>query len=90
MERGTGLTTKQMKRAKTNAVFIWPTSSSLWYPKKLAAKLGRGDLKIVTPSWLDSESCRARMFSEIIVDHATRLSSKQYDVLDRLLEKLAR
>jgi hypothetical protein len=79
--RGIGRTTAQMKDAPEKAVFIW-CNGALDYPKRLARDLGRTDLEIVAPSWLDYESWRGRHLTGIVVDHATRFEGKQFRMID--------
>lgn len=68
--RQTGRTTKQIERAPQGAVFIW-CNAHLNYPVRLAKRLGREDLKIITlqqfqqgyyVSWLNE-------LNGIVVDH---------------------
>ena len=80
-ERGTGRTTQQMKEAPLGAVYIWVNHNTLWYSKDLARSIGRPDLEIVGPMWLDGMRFLGRHLSGIIVYHATNLTSKQWDIL---------
>lgn len=80
-ERGDGATSRQMQDAPRDAVFVW-CRGELSYPKQLARRLGREDLKIVGPSWLE-EGWRGQRLSGLIVDHAAVLSDKQHDLLER-------
>lgn len=80
--RGTGQTTRQMQAAPQRAIFIWPVRHSMPYAKELAHKLGRDDLQIVTPDWLQDEKWRGLELSGIVIDHATRLSIEQYHKLE--------
>lgn len=71
--RGTGQTTKQMREAPRDAIYVW-VNSYLDYPRSLARFLGREDLKIVSPGWL----CPQSIFGgrhKIVLDHATVLNS---------------
>ena len=77
MQRQMGITTKQMRAAPENAVFVWCTSD-LSYPKALAKALGRHDLEIVTPRWLVLRSWRGRDLSGLVVDHATYLADDEH------------
>jgi hypothetical protein len=52
--RNTGETTRQMVRAPKGATFVW-CNSHLHYPQHLARYLGRDDLKIVRPEWLERQ-----------------------------------
>ena len=69
-----------MQNAPKDAIYVW-VNSRLDYPKRLAESIGRNDLQIVTPYWFDSEKWRGRKFSEIIVDHAATLTTKQFLIL---------
>lgn len=81
-DRRTGITTAQMQKAPAGAVFIWVTGS-LSYPKALAAALGRTDLRIESPEWLE-RSFGLRV-PGLIIDHAARLTERQM----RMAEVLA-
>ena len=84
MKRGTGRTTKQMQDAPKGAVFVWCNSNIAW-PRDLARKIGREDIEIVRPSWLEGESFMGRRMSGVILDHATgpMLNHRQWIGLDR-------
>ena len=69
-----GKTTEQMIRAKTGAVFVWP-NYNIDYPKALARYLGRTDLKIVSPIWLNMPILGA--YSDVVIDHACVLTTMQ-------------
>lgn len=68
--RQTGITTRQIKNAPKDAVFIWRSFQSLSYPQEIAKREGRDDLRIVSLSWLEPRHWRGRRFPEIILDHA--------------------
>jgi hypothetical protein len=77
MDRQTGKTTRQMRAAPKGAVFIW-CNAQLDYPRILAKRIGREDLRIKSPTWLE----RAYLGHEylfIVVDHAARLTGRQYE-----------
>lgn len=77
-DRGTGRTTNQILYAPLNSVFVW-CNERIDYPKDLARKLGRNDLKIVGTSILDHEGQRLRgITNDVILDHATELNDEQY------------
>jgi len=84
MERGSGRTTKQMEGAPQNSVFVWVNGHTK-YPERLAKKIGRDDLKIVTPYWLESNAWRGCRFTGVAVDHAAHLTNRQRDGLQGLL-----
>lgn len=67
--RGSGQTTRAMREAPKNAVYVW-CNSVLLYPRRLAAAIGRSDLQIEMPSFL-SERAFGRNYSGIVMDHAT-------------------
>jgi hypothetical protein len=79
-ERGTGRTTKQMVSAPACAVFVW-CNGMLSYPNQLAQFLGRKDLEIVGPSWLEMDSWRGRdrLAFHLVTDHALHMTIKQYE-----------
>ena len=79
-ERGSDRTTAQMLGAPKDAVFVW-CNEKLYYPNKLACSLGRSDLKIVGPSWLESHNNRGLRASGIVVDHWTKLNERQEALL---------
>jgi hypothetical protein len=82
MERGTGKTTRQMEAASQGAIFVW-CNGQLSYPKNLAQKIGRSDLEIVSPSWLDGRvGYIGRKLSGVILDHAADLTGNQWDGLE--------
>jgi len=81
MARQTGQTTSQLKAAPKNAVFIW-VSGATQYPRDLARKLGREDLKIVGPDWLTSDRWRGLELSDIILDHALTLKGREWEAYD--------
>lgn len=79
-DRQTGRTTKQMLAAPECAVYVW-VNQHLAYPEMLAAGLGRDDLEIKPPSWLDRRNIRACEFSGIVIDHAANLNDDQIEAL---------
>ena len=72
-KRGSGRTTKQMQEAPQNSIFVW-VHHDLHYPKKLAEKIGRNDLKIVSPNWL-LNGWRGVQLSGLVIDHFVYTSS---------------
>lgn len=69
--RQTGRTTQQMKEAPKGAVFVW-NNNHLHYAHGLAHKLGREDLRIVSPSWLHQGHYRG-LDVDVVLDHACKL-----------------
>ena len=80
--RELGKTTQQMQSAPRHSIYIWPTRCSMGYAKHLAQSLGRDDLVLVTPEWLDSQRWRGLTLYGIVVDHAVWLTPKQRIHLD--------
>jgi hypothetical protein len=66
MTRQTGATTKQMQSAPRGAIYLW-CNDEIDYAKRLAALLGRSDLRIVKRSWLETSS---GFNGDLVVDHA--------------------
>jgi hypothetical protein len=54
----------------------------LEYPKNLAKSVGREDLEIVSPYWLESDAHRGRRMTGLIIDHAVHLTTRQFDGLE--------
>ena len=77
--RGDGTTTRQMQNAPIGAVYIWVRRDTA-YPKRVAEKIGRTDLKIVWPNWLTDSQWQGNWFGGIILDHAAaeRLTDNQW------------
>jgi len=87
--RGSGITTKQIKNAPKNAIFVW-RDGHIYYPMDLANKCNRSDLKIVSPSWLRMEHVKGLRNLEIVVDHSAKLNVEQLEALNeaRLYSKM--
>ena len=66
MTRQTGATTKQMQSSPKGAIYLW-CNDSIQYPKELAARLDRSDLRIVKRSWLETSH---GIHGDLVVDHA--------------------
>lgn len=69
--RQTGRTTRQMEAAPQGAFYIWPWSNSLFYARKLAAKLKRKDLQIIPLAEFTPEMFRSRTITGCVIDHAS-------------------
>lgn len=69
--RQSGRTTREMQAAPKGAVFVW-VSHHIDYPRDLAHKLGRYDLKIVGPEWLTDRRWMGLELSGIQLDHAAQ------------------
>lgn len=76
--RQTGRTTKQLRNVPLNGVFIW-CNNNLVYPRCLASHIGRMDIIIVGPDWLDSDKWRGIKLPGTDIDHAARLTDHQLD-----------
>ncbi|GMW03994.1 MAG: hypothetical protein AMXMBFR84_51280 [Candidatus Hydrogenedentota bacterium] len=87
MERQTGATTRQMEQAPQGAVFVW-CNHHLDYPQALAQKLGRDDLEIVGPTWLEGHAWYGLRISGIVLDHAAYLSDSQQYGLSKVLTRV--
>ena len=84
MERQTGATTQQMQEAPPGAVFVW-CNEHLHYPRALAKQLGRADLEIVGPGWLESDRWYGRTLSGLVTDHALAFSARQWQGVNAAL-----
>lgn len=82
-----GKTTAAMRAAPANAIYVW-VNGHLHYPKMLARMLGRDDLKIVSPAWLELR-LRART-EPLVVDHAAHLSEWQLGEVLAHRDRIAR
>jgi hypothetical protein len=59
-----------MLSARDGAVFVWVNHDTR-YAKKLAVRIGRTDLEIVGPQWLEN-GWIGRSLSGLVIDHASR------------------
>jgi hypothetical protein len=82
----TGKTTRQLEGAPPNAIFIWCNENTS-YPTMLARSLGRTDIQVKGPGWI--KSSRGCNSVEIVVDHYTRLSDRQWDLVQQLQKRHA-
>lgn len=84
-DRQSGQTTQQLRRAARGALFIW-CNEAVSYPKILAADIGRHDIQIERLSVLDHEGdrLRGRIWPEVIIDHAARLTEEQTATLRKV------
>lgn len=74
--RDSGTTTKQLLEAPENSIYVW-VNGKVDYPKRLAAHLGRDDIKIVPPSFIGDQKLRGRN-NPIVLDHAVHLTPEQF------------
>jgi hypothetical protein len=86
--RGEGRTRRAMEAADRGAIYIW-CNGVLSYPRDLARHIGRDDLKIYSPSALEDDRLRGIIAPEVVVDHAARLTDRQYEQLDFVRQVLA-
>lgn len=84
--KGTGRTTAAMLAAPVGAVYIWPNAGSIRYARRLADFLGREDLEVVSRGWL-TKNWRGKRDLKVRIDHATELSSMDFDVLGAIKER---
>ena len=80
MERGTGITTRQLQAIPQDGYFVW-CNGRLDYPSSLARHLGREDIHIVAPSFLEDLRYVGLQISYIGIDHAATLSESQWEGL---------
>lgn len=76
--RGSGKTTRAMLKAPKGSVFVW-VNHHLDYPKLLARHLGRDDLKIVSPEWIEDQRWAGMNLSGLKLDPDTRFTDKQWE-----------
>ena len=88
-KRGVGTTTRQMREAPQGAHFVW-CNNVLFYPKSLAEKIGRTDLKIVAPEFFKHDAWRGVEFKAIILDHWTVLPDREWDNFNRAIVSIRR
>jgi hypothetical protein len=70
--RGTGRTSQQMLNAPPGAWYMVPDLSAATYFRELAKHVGRDDLKIISPIYLDFDYYRLKGRKvEVIIDHGT-------------------
>jgi hypothetical protein len=88
--RGSGRTTQQLQAAARGSVFIW-CSRDTHYPKMLAEKIGRSDLIIVGPSWLEHGWIGVEI-SGLTIDHAAVevLSAEQRSNISHAVARIRR
>lgn len=84
-ERGSGITTRQIKAAPEGAVYVC-LSGALDYTKHLAHALGRHDIRVVSAEWLRSPDLviRARHVPGVI-DHAVMDTTRFTDAQKYLI-----
>lgn len=79
-DRQTGRTSEQLATAPPGALFIW-CNGHLDYPRALALKLGRDDLRVLSPE--TPMSALRGVARWVVVDHAARLKPQlAYEVAE--------
>ena len=86
--RQSGRTTEQMKAAPKGSLYVW-CNDAFDYPKLLARDLGRTDLVIVAPYYLQFRLHCPKRWPAVVLDHATVLNDRELQGL-RTLNGLAR
>jgi hypothetical protein len=76
-----------MESAPKGAIFIW-CNGRKDYPERLARSIGRGDLQIVSPNWLESDRWKGMHLNGIVIDHAAELSGMQRDLYELALTRV--
>lgn len=77
--RGTGKTARQMTSCPMGSHYVWHCAFKT-YPRNLSIKLGRQDLKVVSPDELESLRGLPDLVA-VIVDHDATLTKSQLDVV---------
>ena len=86
--RQTGRTAQQMLDAPQNAVYVW-CNGRLKYPRHLAQELGRDDLQIVSPGWLESNRWIGLRPTGLVLDHAYLPDNmKQFNAIQLIRNRL--
>lgn len=85
MAKYEGETTKQMLNAPQNSVYIW-VNSKTHYPIRLASKLGRQDLSIFPPSFLERHQWQCMGKNFVVIDHACELTDEQRHGLQPVID----
>lgn len=83
-DRGTGRTTRQILAAPQRSFYVCPNSRARSYTRSLAAHLGRSDLWMVDPDWLDRGACRGLFSDQVTIDHSVELTVRQKQQLNYL------
>jgi len=73
-ERGTGRTMQALRTAPRGAIYVW-VNDHFTYPRELAKRLGRDDLRIVSPDFFLQQYRGTDR--PVWVDHAVRLTPAQ-------------
>lgn len=76
--RRSGRTAKMMQSAPHGCVIVW-CNDVLHYPTALARHLGREDLKIVSPRWIEHGQWRGITFPALRADHAVSFTERLWE-----------
>jgi hypothetical protein len=76
-----------MQAAPQGAVFIW-CNSHIEYPKALARKIGRQDLRVERLSWLAYRNVAGLRVTGVVVDHAAKMDSEGLAALEYLRTRI--
>lgn len=87
--RRIGWTTAQIAGAPQGAFFVWPVLATSDYPKLIAEKLGRTDLRIIAPYFLPNLVGRDDI-PAVVVDHAVQLKPEEREALHWINERIGR
>jgi hypothetical protein len=81
----TGQTTKQLRDAPPWSIFIWCNSTTVDYPRTLARRMGRDDLRVEPLSVLDEpHRLSGHSVPALILDHAAHLNDRQRATFEML------
>lgn len=81
-QRQTGTTTKQIRLAPKGAIYVWPVSASLHYPRRIAESEGRQDIKFIPQSQFTLHEIRGRRVEAVVIDHAVVMNPDNYEAMD--------
>lgn len=92
-ERGSGRTSRQMRRAPKGAVYIWPHAATLRYARKLARFHDRDDLELLAADWLaENINALSGKTCRVVIDHAATgvLPRRVWDEIALVNQRAAR
>ena len=79
--RRPGKTTSQMLHAPHGSVFVW-LNGQLDYPKRIAQRIGRDDLRFVSLEMVRRGALRGLRLTGLVVDHAAHPEKQTAQALD--------
>lgn len=71
-------TIRIIRALRNGGIFVWG-NKLIAYPKHLAASIGRADVTVVGPEWLEEQRYRGLELSDIAVDHSANLTNGQWN-----------